>query len=321
MGCPVRIEGVGVVRAPEMGQESASERARRFQSLVAALTQNRSPARLSHVIEETAILAAHEALSQAGLHLPYQGEDIGVALGVEEGIDGIKARYIAGVLKDGPLGASLLAFPLTTPNTIAARISILFDLRGESLTLGGGALSGAHAIGAALRAVRDGHSGRVLAGGVTSLEEEFLDALAHVTPSADTKPRESAAALLLLESRIEGRGVDGRGLLGYGEGFGARDLAGAIQACLEDAGSPPQTIDSVRVAAMYEWRAMVEAVRQAGLEARIVASASASLESASFPLAVAEAFEGAEASSSTRALVLGRDCLAGAAAAIVGGVK
>ncbi len=318
MRCPVRIAGVGVFRAPGTGREAAEERARRLQSISRALVQDRSPVRLSHAIEETAILAAYDALRHAGLRMPYQGEDIGVTLGVEEGLDGIKARYYAGVLRDGPLGASLIAFPLTTPNTIAARISILFDLRGESLTVGGGGLSGAHAIGLAVRAVRDGRSAMVLAGGVTSIEEEFLDALAHFAPSTD-RPCESAAALLLLGPHIGEGGADNRGLLGFGEGFGARDVGDAIQACLEDASTSPRAIGSVRVATMYEWRSMVDSVRQAGLVAPIVHSASSNLESASFPLAVVEASEGGRTSSSSPVLVLGRDCLAGAAAAVVRG--
>jgi 3-oxoacyl-[acyl-carrier-protein] synthase II len=111
-----------------------------------------------------AVLAAHEALSRSGIPMPYRGDDLGVVLGVEEGIDGIKARYYQGVLADGPLGASPLTFPLTTPNTIAARISILFDLRGETLTVGGGNVAGAQALGLAVRALRDGYSALTLAG-------------------------------------------------------------------------------------------------------------------------------------------------------------
>ncbi len=313
----VRIAGVGIVRASGAGPGAAGERARRLQSVLTALLQDRPPVRLSHAIEETAILAASEAFSRSGLRLPYGGEDIAVTLGVEEGIDGIKARYYAGVLKDGPLGASLLAFPLTTPNTIAARLAILFDLRGESLTLGGGSLSGAHAIGLALQAIHEGRSAKVLAGGVTSIEEEFLEGLAHFVPSAD-RPCEGAAGLLLLESRGGGNGGGGQ-LLGFGEGFGARDVGDAIRACLEGAKTAPGAVGSVRVAARYEWRSMIESVRQAGLVGPIVSSPASNLESASFPLAVVEASEVARGGPSEPVLVLGRDCLAGAAAVVVRG--
>jgi hypothetical protein len=318
MAGAVRITGIGVVRAPAAAPQATEERARRLRGVLAALAPDRGPIRLAHVIEEVAILAAYEVLSRSGVPLPYRGEDIGVTLGVEEGIDGIKARYYAGILRDGPLGASLLAFPLTTPNTIAARISILLDMRGECLTVCGGSLSGAHAIGLAVQAIRAGRYARVLAGGVTSIEAEFLDAVARLVPSTG-RPLETAAGLLLLESRGGAKGTDGRELLGFGEGFGARDAEDAIGACLEDAKTLPQAIGSVRVAAIHEWRSMVESVREAGLVAPIVLSPSSNLESASFPLAVAEVSREAGVGSSAPVLVLGRDCLAGAAATIVRG--
>ncbi len=314
----VRIAGIGAVRVPGAEPDAtALERTSRLQSVLLALAPDRPPIRLAHVIEETAILAAHEALSASGVPLPYRGEDIGLSLGMEEGIDGVKARYYAGILRDGPLGASLLAFPLTTPNTVAARLCIVFDLRGECLTVGGGSLSGAQALGLALQAVRSGRSAGMLAGGVTSIEAEFLEARAGLMPSPGG-PLESAASLLLLE-RSGPPGGGGQALLGFGEGFGDRDVLDAVQACLEDAHSTPQAIGCVRVAARCEWRSMVESIREAGIAAPILPSPSSHLESASFPLAVAEALEEAKVGPSTPELILGRDCLTGAAALLAGG--
>jgi len=155
MKAPVRVAGIGVVCVPGGGAGEPVDLARRLPAVLAALARTGPPVRLIQPIEEVAVLAAHEALASAGVSTPAGGEDVGIALGVEEGIDGIKAEYYRGILKDGLLGASPIMFPFTTPNTVAARISILLDLRGESFTLCGGTLSGAQAIGLAMNAVRE----------------------------------------------------------------------------------------------------------------------------------------------------------------------
>jgi 3-oxoacyl-(acyl-carrier-protein) synthase len=274
--------------------------------------------RLVHAIEAVAVLAAHEALASAGVSMPAGGEDIGLALGVEEGIDGIKADYYRGILKDGPLGASPIIFPLTTPNTVAARISILFDLRGESFTLCAGSVSGAQAIGMALESVREGRLPAMLAGGATSVEREFLDALARAgRPVAGQVG--SGACLLLLEPQASTRGGGGAGeLLGYAEGFGEDDVRDAVQACLEEAGLSPEGIGAVRVASADDARALLEALRRESVRAPVARSPSCHLQSASFPLAAAEILRASDGIAGP-VLVVGTDCLAGSAAALVRG--
>jgi hypothetical protein len=316
----VPIAGVGFIRAPDDEPTEAENRARRLRATLAALSTEGTPIRLLHGIEELAVLAAHEALSRSGITMPYRGDDLGVVLGVEEGIDGIKARYYQGILKDGPLGASPLTFPLTTPNTIAARISILFDLRGETFTVGGGNIAGAQALGLAVQALRDGYSTMVLAGGVTCVEQEFLEAASLVRRSGSGRPG-GGACLFLLGSRGSSSPAGGGQLLGYGEGFGANDVPDAIQACLEDAGIPPCAVGAVRMAAVCDWRSVVQAVRGADIGVGISHSPSSGLYSASFPLAVAEVAGQPASGTGMPVLVVGRDCLAGAAAAVVQGGK
>jgi Beta-ketoacyl synthase, N-terminal domain len=315
MAAAVRIAGLGVVCANDDTPAEAEDRGRRLHAALAALAPGGPPIRLLHAMEEMAVLAAHEALSRSGISMPYRGDDLGVALGVEEGIDGIKARYYQGVLKDGPLGASPLTFPLTTPNTIAARISILFDLRGETFTVGGGGVSGGQAMGLAVRALREERCAMALAGGVTCVEQEFLEATSRVRHSASGPPRDGACLLLLAPPRSPRRGESGQ-LLGYGEGFGARDLQDAIQSCLENAGIPPQAIGAVRAAAVHDWPSAVRAVGETGVSAEVTRSPSADLHSASFPLAVAEVVA---QPANVSVLVIGSDCLAGAVAAVVRG--
>ncbi len=308
----VRIAGIGIAHASRSGPEDSAARVRKLQ---AALPQAGSAGRLFHPIEEVTLLAAHEALGRGGVSAPVSGEGIGIALGIEEGIDGIKARYYEAVLRDGPLGASPMAFPLTTPNTIAARVSILLDLRGESFTVCGGGIAGAHAVGLAVQAVRDGRSGAMLAGGTTAVEREFLDALRHAGRSAPGDPACGACVLLLAPDTPDGRARRTGCLLGSAEGFGKEDLLDAIRGCLEDAVMRPEEIASVRMASVDNGPAATDAVRRAGVAAPIVRSPAAGLYAASFPLAVAEAVAQAGAS----VLIIGSDCLAGAAAAVVRG--
>jgi 3-oxoacyl-(acyl-carrier-protein) synthase len=251
--------------------------------------------------------------------MPLGRDDIGVALGVEEGIDGIKARYYRELLTEGPLGASPIAFPFTAPNTIAARLSILLDLRGENFTVCGGSLSGAQAIGLALESLREGRCAAVLTGGATSVEQEHLDALRHLGQPSGGQT-ECGACLLLLERRTSADESGGAGqMLGYAEGFGKEDIRHAIQACLEDAGLFPEQIGSVRISSASDLRSLVETLRKVVARAPVIRSPSSRLHSASFPMAVAEAVgQGADGMQGP-VLVVGTDCLVGASASIVRG--
>jgi hypothetical protein len=319
MAAPIRILGVGSARASDATPAEAEGRAGRLRAILTALAADGAPIRLIHSIEELAVLAAHEALIRAGVPTPYRGDDLGLVLGVEEGIDGIKARYYRGVMADGPLGASPLTFPLTTPNTVAARVSILFDLRGETLTVGGGNVAGAQALGMAVRALRDGHAALALAGGVTCVESEYLEAASFVNPSESGSP-EGGACLLLLGRSASADPAGGERVLGYAEGFGPNAARDAVQACLDDAAVSPSAVGVVRTAAVCDWPLMVRALRAAGIGADITRSPASGLSAASFPLAVAEAAEQPPRGGHMPVLVVGSDCLAGAAAAVVHGV-
>jgi hypothetical protein len=317
MKAPVRVAGVGVVCVSGGGAGECERLAGRLPAVLATLAGSGPPVRLVHPIEEVAVLAAHDALAAAGVTMPVGGEDIGIALGVEEGIDGLKAEYYRGILKDGPLGASPIVFPFTTPNTVAARISILLDLRGENLTLCGGSLSGAQAIGLALAAVRETRSRAMLAGGATSVGQEFLDALTR-TGRPDGGQVESGACLFLLEPLTSSTGGGAGELLGYAEGFGREDVRDAVQACLEDAGIPADRVKTVLVASAGDARALLATLHRIAAGATIVRSSGAHLFAASFPLAVAEAVQAAGAIP-VPVLVVGVDCLTGASAALVRG--
>lgn len=319
MNPPVRISGIGVASFRGEGEKGSEGLALRLDEALSVLSRGRPPVRFFHGIEAVTLLAAQEALTLSGIRMPLGREDIGVVLGIEEGIDGIKARYYCGLLADGPLGASPIAFPFTAPNTIAARISILLDLRGENVTVCGGSLSGAQAIGLAVASLREGRSAAVLAGGATAVEQEFLDALAHVGRPDDAQPGAGACLLLLTPQAPSDEGGGLGQMLGYAEGFGKDDARDAIEACLGEAELSLDRIASVRVSSICDLRSLVETLHEMGARAPLLRSPSSEMYSASFPMAVAEAVSPTANEVRGPVLVVGMDCLAGASAVIVQG--
>ena len=316
MPCPIRLSGVGMACSRANGGQPADSFANRLSAILSALPRGLSPVRLVHPLEEMALLAACEALTRGGIRLPVGGDTVGMVFGVEEGIDGIKARYYAGILRDGPLGASLITFPLTAPNTVAARISILLDIRGESVTVCGGSLSGAQAIGLAVDTLRQGKCRAVLAGGVTSVEDEFLHAM-HRLGQPDSGPVRSGACLLLLEAEVSetSGAID---ILGYGEGFGPDAVRNAVQCCLEDAQILPGRIAWIQVVGSgRDAQLLSRTLRRMVVNAPIVQSPESDLYSAAFPMAVADASTQVANGNEEPVLVVGTDCLAGASSVLL----
>ncbi len=89
-----------------------------------------------------------------------------LAVGVDGVVEGWQETFFKRVLVDGPLGASPLEFPFTSPNALAARLSIRFEIKGESLTVTSGSLSFLKALVHAAELVRGGIAEEVLVGGV-----------------------------------------------------------------------------------------------------------------------------------------------------------
>jgi 3-oxoacyl-(acyl-carrier-protein) synthase len=93
------------------------------------------PMRLVHDLERLAVAAVGGALRDAGLSFPIGDSTVGMYIGIDDAVEDIKDKYFSGVLADGILGASPLLFPFTSPNALAAQVSIAFDLRGEGIVM------------------------------------------------------------------------------------------------------------------------------------------------------------------------------------------
>jgi hypothetical protein len=316
---PVRIAGLGSVCLPgDAGEDVRAAFSRRLAAAIDARSTNGQRVRLVHPIEEAAFLAAVEAFALAGRAVPAECDRTGIALGLDEGIDGIKADHCLAVAREGPTGASPLHFPFTAPNSVAAQISIALDLRGESVTFCGGALSGAHALGHALEAVREGCQAAMLAGAATSVTESFLEGLLHAGHGHGERPLDAACLLLLDSPERPIRPAAGEApmLLGFGEGAGDGGARDALLACLEDAGIAPDAIGAAWIAGSGDDPRLAEAVRRAGISGPLVRSPYADAFSAVFPLTLAAALRHPGGGPPAPFLVVATDCWGSAAAAV-----
>ena len=121
--------------------------------------------------EELALAAASMALRQAGLD---NLENCAVVFGIDNAIDGCKAEFFKGLLQDGPMGASPLLFPYTSSNAITAQVTIAFGIKGEDITITGGALSFLKAICYGLQLLNRGVIQSAIIGGVSENEAMVL---------------------------------------------------------------------------------------------------------------------------------------------------
>ncbi len=91
--------------------------------------------RFVHSLEKLTVAAAGLVLDSAGLRGPCGKSDIGIFIGIDNSIEDLKDQFFSAILDQGMLGASPMVFPFTSPNSLAARVSIVYDIRGESITI------------------------------------------------------------------------------------------------------------------------------------------------------------------------------------------
>lgn len=94
-------------------------------------------------------------------------ERAGIIAGIDNAIDKVKESYFKGVVKDGPLGASPLFFPYTSPNVLAARATIHLGIKGPDITIVSGPLSFLKAVSYAYCLVSSGRIDLAIVAGVT----------------------------------------------------------------------------------------------------------------------------------------------------------
>jgi 3-oxoacyl-[acyl-carrier-protein] synthase II len=200
---------------------------------------------------QVALLAAHEAFVDAGLHRePQDPQGLGVVLGTGYGCHETDEEYYRGILAGGAGEASPRLFAATLPSTPAGEIAILLSAEGPSLTLAQGWDAGLAAVAEAARLCHRGAAEVVLAGGVDVLTPTLLRLLAawgHEQGAAE------GAAFLVVE-RADHAARRARPPLARIRGAGAAfspapsrrppELA-ACRAALADGASPPDVVSHI----------------------------------------------------------------------------
>lgn len=220
-----------------------------------------------------AVVAAAEALAQAGweAELPYDPLRTGcvISTGIG-GIDTVETQH--DVMRDkGAKMVSPLGIPQYMPNAAAAAVSMRHGLKGQMYGVVSACSGGGHAIGSALRMIQYGDADAVVTGGAEATLTEFgfacFNSMQALSPTGISRPFDArrdgfvmgeGGAVLVLEeaeaARERGATILGE-VAGYGSTSDAYHLtapepsgvpaARAIELALADAGLTPEDVSYV----------------------------------------------------------------------------
>lgn len=227
-------------------------------------------------ISVQALVAAAEAVRDAGLKPPLDRSRAAVVMGV--GFGAAKSHYyIASMcIRDSAHRMSPFAIPSAMPNSAAANVCLAYGVRGPSLTVATACAAGLDATGLALWLIQSGQADLVLAGGTENIADDIgvggmgaARALARaedgdvgVLRPFDRRRKGTVvgegAAILVLESpeHAAARGARVRArLLGYGNGSDAYHItqprpdgsgaAEVMRRALAAARLAPEQVDAV----------------------------------------------------------------------------
>jgi 3-oxoacyl-[acyl-carrier-protein] synthase II len=230
-------------------------------------------ARRADRFTQLALVSAEEALEDAGWAggAPYAPERTGCIVGT--GIGGIQTLATGqDTLRErGPERVSPLVVPLMMGNAGAAAIAMRHDLRGPTFGVMSACAAGAHALGAAVRAVQCGDADAVVAGGseaaLTGIARAGFAALDALSETGISRPFDArrdgfvmgeGAAIVVLEDGERARARGARILAtvrGYAASSDAFHLtapredgsgaAAAMAGALDDAGLTAQDVHYV----------------------------------------------------------------------------
>ena len=226
------------------------------------LTMTRKEARRADRFTQLALLAAAEAIAQAGLGSDADPERTGCIVGTGiGGIETLTANH-SKLEQSGPERVSPLSIPLMMSNAAPAAVAMKHDLRGPVFGVVSACAAGAHAIGAAARTITCGDADVVVCGGseaaLNPLARAAFGALEATSPTGVSRPFDArrdgfvmgeGAGILVLEAEehavARGATILAR-LTGYGATSDAHHLtaphpegraaARAITLALADAG-------------------------------------------------------------------------------------
>jgi 3-oxoacyl-[acyl-carrier-protein] synthase II len=267
--------GVGPITAYDASGE-AVRIAAEVKDFDAAAILGRKKARRTDRFTHMALVAADEAVADAGLSFEGNGTDnnVGVILGT--GIGGICTLLANADVRSarGSRRVSPLMVPMMMANAAAGEIAIKYGLHGQTMALASACATGNNAIGEAARFIREGSAEVMICGGSESAVHPLaLAALSNMQavssrndePARASRPFDAdrdgfvlgeGAGVLILESLTHAQRRGARiyaEIAGYGTSTDAfhitapdEDGAGAIlsmERALRDAGLEPERID------------------------------------------------------------------------------
>jgi 3-oxoacyl-[acyl-carrier-protein] synthase II len=234
---------------------------------------SRREARRADRFTQLALVAAQEAIDDAGWdgEQPYEDTDIGCVIGTGiGGIATIEDQHI--VLRDrGEAAMSPLCVPQMMPNAAAGAVAMRHGLRGECYGTVSACAAGAQAVGAGLRMVERGDVSACVVGGaeagVTPLAIAAFGKMGATSKSGVSRPFDrrrdgfviaEGAGILVLEN-ADAAAERGATVLGRMTGYGATadahhvtapdpdgdGAARAIEAALRDADVEPGAVEYV----------------------------------------------------------------------------
>ncbi len=116
-----------------------------------------------------AIAASREALEDAGLGKKPLGEKAGVIIGVGMGGIDVIEEYTPVLLEKGWRRVTPFFVPMMIPNMAAGQVAILHGAKGPNLAVCTACAAGTHAIGEAMRFIREGRCDIAVCGGTEGL--------------------------------------------------------------------------------------------------------------------------------------------------------
>jgi 3-oxoacyl-[acyl-carrier-protein] synthase II len=222
------------------------------------------------------LVAAEEAIADAGLGLGVDRDRVGVVIGTAIGGIGTLLDSYDAMLARGARRVSPFTVPMTLPNMPAGYVSMQHRLRGPILCPVGACASGAQALGAAARLIERGDADMVVAGGTEAAVHPLVIAAFAAMRALSTRNDEPArasrpfdldrdgfvlgegAGVVVLEAaeHAAARGARARAeWLGYGEAADAshpaspaEDAGGArlaMERALADAGLAAEQVDAI----------------------------------------------------------------------------
>jgi 3-oxoacyl-[acyl-carrier-protein] synthase II len=276
----VVVTGMGAVTPLGVGSRGLHERWAAGESGIAdgegrcefdaLATLGKKDARRSDRFTQLALVAADEALEEAGWShgLPYDDRDVACLIGTGiGGLGTIEAQHDV-LRRRGAARVSPLAVPMMMANAATAAVALRHGLRGPSHGVVSACAAGAHSIGSAARMVESGEVAAAVTGGaesaLTELSRATFGVMEALSPTGISRPFDArrdgfvmgeGAAVLVLEraQAAEARGapIVGR-VVGYGASTDSHHLTApdptgegacaAIRRALDDAAVGPAAV-------------------------------------------------------------------------------